>query len=733
VSQYDDIIQQAAKSNNIDPNLLRGIIATESSGNKGAVSGKGATGLMQIMPSNYKALGITDPTDPVQNINGGAKLLSGLLDQYGDVSTALRHYQGGNDTSQWGPVNAAFPGRVLAAAGVNMPTQNNQTPSVLPGIPSAPSSNQSDDAIFAAFSKGASATQPKQQAQQTSAPAAQPQTQAGPNDDQILSAFTKGSSAPSATSAQPQQQTAQPQPASQNNQPGGITSFLAGVGRGMQETALGAQQLLGHGAQAVGLNGVGNWLVNDANQGLSHGAQEVAPYSAAHPIATGAGNVAGSIAATAPLGALAPVARTLPGMAAVGAGLGGITGALAPVDPNSQDYWGDKGQQTVLGAAAGGVLSPLAGLAGHIISPNISPDVQTLMNRGVTPTPGQILGGGFARIEDKLTSLPVLGDMIKNAQQRAVGQFNAAAYNDALAPIGKTFSGNVGQEGIDQVGKTIGQAYDSVLPKMQMKVDPQFQADVTNLGQMANSLPDSQQKTFMNVLKTQIFDKLGPQGNMDGQTLKGVQSELARTSSGYLKDPSFDNRQLGAAVSSLRDAVDSNLARVNPSDLADQLSNANKAWANFVRLRSAASSTGAMNNGGVFTGAQLQSAVRGADKSAGKGATATGNALMQDLSGAGQSVLGSKYPDSGTVGRGLMSLLAPGSVAAGLATAPTSTLATLGGIGIGSLPYTQTGGKLAAALLTARPQLAKPVGNAVTGLGRLVVPGSLPALLSGSR
>jgi hypothetical protein len=186
-------------------------------------------------------------------------------------------------------------------------------------------------------------------------------------------------------------------------------------------------------------------------------------------------------------------------------------------------------------------------------------------------------------------------------------------------------------------------------------------------------------------------------------------------------------------VSALRDAVDNNLTRVNPPDLAKKLSDANQAWANFVRLRTAAASPGAMNNEGVFTAAQLQSAVRSADKSAGKGATATGNALMQDLSGAGQRVLGSKYPDSGTVGRGLMALLAPGSIGAGLVSAPGPTLATLGGIGAGSLPYTQLGQRLAASLLTQRPAFAKPVGNAVRDYGTLLAPGLVPGLLSGSQ
>jgi hypothetical protein len=170
--------------------------------------------------------------------------------------------------------------------------------------------------------------------------------------------------------------------------------------------------------------------------------------------------------------------------------------------------------------------------------------------------------------------------------------------------------------------------------------------------------------------------------------------------------------------------------RSSSPDLAQQLNNADTAWANFARIRSAGASIGAANNEGIFTAAQLQNAVKAGDKSAGKGAFSTGGALMQDLSGAGQRVLGSKYPDSGTAGRGLMALLAPGGVAAGLATAPGSTLATLGGIGIGSLPYTSLGQRATAALLTARPQFAAPMGSLVRGLGPVVIPGGTAALLS---
>ena len=741
------IIFASARKHNLDPNLINAVVQQESSGNPSAWNksggGQGAAGAMQVRApalSDYNTANGTkytmqDLTNPRVGHEVGSWYLGQQLDRFNDPRKAVAAYKDGAGSQQAQTGNSPYAQQVFGR--LNMPQKQQQ--SSLPGIPvmQAASSQGADP-----FSSLAVDGQNK-----AAAPAAG-------NDP-----FSALPVEPKQGAKQAIQPTTAPQLAASGQQPGGLESFAAGLGKGFGSTVLGAQQLLGHGLQSLGSNSqgmtqggsdlmdmigrAGSWLVNDANSGLKNLNQQYSPYSQAHPIAAGAGNIGGSLVATAPLAAAAPVARGYLGAAGIGAGLGAATGALTPVENDHPanltslvtgqqptDFWKEKLTQIGLGAATGGAMSPLAMLAGRVVSPQISDDVRTLLDSGVTPTPGQIMGGGFARTEAKLSSVPVLGDLIKNAQQRAVGQFNEAAYNQALAPIGEKFAGKVGQEGIEQVGNKIGAVYDKILPQMQMRVDPQFQSEVINLGQMAQSLPQSQQNTFMNVLKTQIFDKLGPQGNMDGQTLKGVQSELARTAKGYLGDPSFDNRQLGAAISALRDSVDGNLTRVNPPALSQQLSNANEAWANFARLRAAAASTGAMNNEGVFTAAQLQSAVRSADKSVGKGATATGNALMQGLSGAGQRVLGSKYPDSGTAGRGLMALLAPGGIAAGLTTAPGPTLMTLGSIGLGSLPYTQLGQRATAALLTSRPQFAQPVANAVTKFGPKVVAGSLPALLS---
>lgn len=113
--QYDSIFNEAGKQWSVDPRLLKAIMKQESSGNPYAVSSADARGLMQIMPSNFKATGITDWTDPRQNIMAGAQILSENLQRSGgNVPLALRYYNGGYDTRRWGRQNQAYPGAVLA-------------------------------------------------------------------------------------------------------------------------------------------------------------------------------------------------------------------------------------------------------------------------------------------------------------------------------------------------------------------------------------------------------------------------------------------------------------------------------------------------------------------------------------------------------------------------------------------------------------------------------------------
>jgi soluble lytic murein transglycosylase-like protein len=95
-SQLNPIIDSAAQKYGVDPELVKAVIQTESSGNPNAVSNAGALGLMQLMPSNVSESKVSDPFDPTQNINAGVSQLSGYLKKYdGNVDQALAAYNAG--------------------------------------------------------------------------------------------------------------------------------------------------------------------------------------------------------------------------------------------------------------------------------------------------------------------------------------------------------------------------------------------------------------------------------------------------------------------------------------------------------------------------------------------------------------------------------------------------------------------------------------------------------------
>jgi soluble lytic murein transglycosylase-like protein len=97
-TQYDSIIEKAAVSAAVEPNLLRAVIVVESGFNSRAVSKKGAVGLMQLMPATATRFGVSNRYDPMQNIRGGAAYLKFLMDRFGhDVSLALAAYNAGEE------------------------------------------------------------------------------------------------------------------------------------------------------------------------------------------------------------------------------------------------------------------------------------------------------------------------------------------------------------------------------------------------------------------------------------------------------------------------------------------------------------------------------------------------------------------------------------------------------------------------------------------------------------
>ncbi len=90
------MIEQAAARYGIDPSVLYGLIEQESGFDPSATSSAGAQGLTQLMPTTAASLGVTEPLDPAQSIEGGARYLSGLLHQFaGNTTDALAAYNAG--------------------------------------------------------------------------------------------------------------------------------------------------------------------------------------------------------------------------------------------------------------------------------------------------------------------------------------------------------------------------------------------------------------------------------------------------------------------------------------------------------------------------------------------------------------------------------------------------------------------------------------------------------------
>lgn len=392
---------------------------------------------------------------------------------------------------------------------------------------------------------------------------------------------------------------------------------------------------------------------------------------------------------------------------------GGVYGFNA-----TQGDMSDRVKGATLGAATAGIVDKSIGAIARVVSPQSSPKVQALREIGVEPTPGQALGGTARSIEEKLTSVPVLGGMIKRAEGRARDQFNIGAINKALAPAGLSLPKGTppGREAVDAAMNLFDDAYSRAIPSgTRVPYNQPMRDQMEAISAEAADLLDDQ---GMKAVQRQIrkITQPGSSGgtSMTGERAKEIISELRTEARRYSSSQLVSEQNVGEVISQIEAAFNRQLRQSLPPESGAMLGSVDRAYANWKRLERAAASLGA--EGGAFTPAQMQNAIRAMDNSANKRQFARGGALMQDVSEAGKTVLGSKVPNSGTADRGLLAaMLASGG---GYAVDPALGMGIAAGIGAPSLAYSGVGQSLLAKLLTGRQGTGfKSAGEAIRRLG----------------
>lgn len=444
-----------------------------------------------------------------------------------------------------------------------------------------------------------------------------------------------------------------------SNQPLGAVESLV---TGMQDPLIGGRQLLTHATGSPQDIEAVDKAVREREAGIK---------------ARGASGLARGVGAaitTAPLMAAGPA-----GMAgAIGAGA--VSGALQPT--TGQNFLASKVEESLFGAAFGGLGTSATRALGAAIAPSMQKGARALTDQGVELTPGQASGGIIRRLEEAAKSLPILGNFIREGEKRSIESFNRSVLNQVLEPIGEKSTAPIGHDAIAQAGKKLGSAYDSLLPNLSLSLDQQLASDIAAVRQQAQGLTDVRLKQFNTILDQRLAAFFRSSPTLTGETLKKSESEIRTIADRYRASPDADQRDLASSLDDVRGAMRDALLRQNPSN-GDLLKAIDTGWAMLVRAQSAA--TRRATSEGVFTANDLLQTIKSQDKSVRKGSFARGDALMQLYAEAGQKVLPGKMPDSGTPER-----LRAFDIVSGAAALPFVPLYTKRGLGAAS-SYMQSG------------------------------------------
>lgn len=343
-------------------------------------------------------------------------------------------------------------------------------------------------------------------------------------------------------------------------------------------------------------------------------------------------------------------APTLGRRAAIGAAEAGLQGA-AEAAIKGQDI----GTGTATGMAIGAGLPVALSAAGRAISPirsQLTAPQQELAreaaDRGLQLSPAQATGSRAAQFfESQLRDLPG-GSMSPRLQQQQALQEQALRSAGVFAP--DATPGNIAG-GFSR----IGQEFDQILTGRNVKFDKQFDDGLTDaIREYGNTLP----RDVRGIFRGQVQELFNQPRALDGQTANNLRSNLSQLERQYKDQP-----RLQAAISALREQVDSAISRSLPKEARDQLRSVRNQYKNLSRIDEIMSRAGPQAESGQIPFVQLNNLIKQREGSVSRGVSAA-SPEFEKLAQIGATFF-REPPSSGTAQRNYITALLTGGIGAG--------------------------------------------------------------------
>ena len=487
----------------------------------------------------------------------------------------------------------------------------------------------------------------------------------------------------------------------------------SGLLMGIKDPISGGAQLLPRGLEFI--TSAGGYVPNPVSKFFGSEAEKVGQMVSAEEQAyqkqraaqgdTGMdiGRIAGNIVSPANIvGGI----RAAQGARALGAGAGmqataagAVQGAMQPVtEPTG--FAEEKATQVGLGAIGGKVGEAVSAGLGKVMNPLASKAEQTMRDLGITPTPGQTLGGAFKKAEDFAQNLPLIGEQIRGAREKVLFDFNKGIINKTLEKVNDKLPENViGRDAVRYAADQVSNKYDEILGKMKFDLDFKTTSGILDALNKANLPSAVQREEATNILNSIALNKFAGK-TLTGAEYKGIESDLAKEVSKYKNSGSAADRNVGDALQGVLNTFKTELYQQNQR-YTPQLRRIDSAYGELKLMERAAANTGAEN--GVFTPKQYNLAVKQSDVTRQKSAFAKGTARGQELSESALKTLGEDAKST------LEGRLAIGTLG-GMATLSNPYVGVPLAIGATGL-YSPMGIKAADVMLRQRPELMRQLGQ----------------------